>query len=76
MIKRTARRPALAAIASMLVCAAALAGCGGSSDSGSAASNGVLALKEQYVQRGRPCLAAGGADPTQPDSSPFVTMRP
>jgi putative serine protease PepD len=49
MIKMTPRRRVLAAMASMLVGAAVLAGCGGSSDSGSAPSNGALALQEQYV---------------------------
>ena len=49
----TTRRRALAATASMLVFAVALAGCGGSdsspSDAGAAVSTGALAVQEQYV---------------------------
>ena len=53
MIDFTTRRRALAATASMLVGVAALAGCGGSSDSATAPATlagGAAAVQEQFVQ--------------------------
>jgi putative serine protease PepD len=54
MINVNSRRCALAASASMLVCLAALAGCGGDdntpSDSGSSVSGGATAVQRQFVE--------------------------